>query len=211
MESITGKALVASPYLTEQSFLRSVVYILRHDDEGAFGLILNRPTSMRVGELLELYLGHSIENTEPICHGGPEYPGGPEYHGSPEYHGGRVYHGGPVEGPLLALHDRVGGGSEEFDFCSHLGLHIATDQTTLVDLWQKRDCRFRTFNGYSGWGAGQLESELKAGGWLVWDAPPEAVFADPEPMWKQAVQQIGRDILGVQIDASRIPIDPAVN
>ena len=187
MESITGKALVASPYLTEQSFLRSVVYILRHDDEGAFGLILNRPTSTRVGELLEQYLGHPSDNREPI------------------------YHGGPVDGPLLALHDRADGGSEEFDFCSHLGLHIATDQSMLVDLWQKRDCRYRTFNGYSGWGAGQLESELNAGGWLLWDAPPEAVFADPEPMWKQAVQQIGRDILGVQIDASRIPNDPAVN
>ena len=187
MESIKGKALVASPYLTERNFLRSVVYILRHDDAGALGLILNRPTSVRVSELLEQFLGHPTENTEPI------------------------YHGGPVDGPLLVLHDRVGDGSEEFDFCSELGIHIATDQATLVDLWQKHDCRFRTFNGYSGWGAGQLESELTAGGWLVWDAPPETVFADPEPMWKQAVQQIGRDILGTQIDASRIPKDPAVN
>ena len=98
-----------------------------------------------------------------------------------------------------------------FEFCAALGLYVATDQAEIFDIWEAEDCKFRCFDGYSGWGKGQLESELKAGGWLVWDAPPETLFADPEPMWKQAVQQIGRNILAVQIDASRIPNDPAAN
>jgi putative transcriptional regulator len=188
MEFITGKALVASPYLTERNFLRSVVFILRHDDEGAFGLILNRPTAVTVGELMERFLGQPFENTEPI------------------------YNGGPVEGPLLALHEIADiAEPDEFEICAEMGLYVASDQATLVDLWQRSDGKYRCFDGYSGWGAGQLEDELKAGGWLVWDAPRASVFADPETLWKQAVQQIGREILSVQIDASRIPIDPAAN
>lgn len=188
MESIKGKALVASPYLTERNFLRSVVFILRHDEEGAFGLILNRPTEVTVGDLMERFLGAPSENVEPI------------------------YNGGPVEGPLLVLHDRVDGAeTDEFEFCADLGLYVATDQETLVDIWQKNACKYRCFDGYSGWGAGQLESELRAGGWLVWDAPRDCVFSNPENIWKEAVQQIGREILAIQIDTARIPNDPANN
>ena len=188
MEFIEGKALVASPYLTERNFLRSVVFILRHDENGAFGLILNRPTELTVGDLMERFSDEPYTDPEPI------------------------YNGGPVEGPLLVVHDRADGAeSEDFEFCAALGLYVATDQDEIFDIWESENCRYRSFDGYSGWGAGQLESELKAGGWLVWDAPPDAVFADPEPMWKQAVQSIGREILAVQIDASRIPIDPAAN
>jgi len=85
MESIEGKALVASPYLTERNFFRSVVYILRHDEDGAFGLILNRPTELTVGDLMERFLDNPHTNPEPI------------------------YNGGPVEGPLLVVHDRADG------------------------------------------------------------------------------------------------------
>ncbi len=188
MESIEGKALVASPYLTERNFLRSVVYILRHDKDGAFGLILNRPTELTVGDLMERFSDDPHTNVEPI------------------------YNGGPVEGPLLVIHDRAEGAeADDFEFCAALGLFVATDQDVIFDIWETEDCKYRCFDGYSGWGAGQLESEMKAGGWLVWDCPPETVFADPESMWKQAVQQIGRDILAVQIDASRIPGDPSAN
>ncbi len=188
MESIEGKALVASPYLTERNFLRSVVYILRHDEDGAFGLILNRPTELTVGKLMERFSDHPNTNPNPI------------------------YNGGPVEGPLLVIHDRAEGAvPDDFEFCASLGIYVATDQSEIFDIWETANCKFRCFDGYSGWSAGQLESELNAGGWLIWDAPPETVFADPEPMWKQAVQQIGRNVLSVQIDASRMPIDPASN
>lgn len=188
MESIEGKALVASPYLTERNFLRSVVYILRHNENGAFGLILNRPTELTVGDLMSRLSDDQPANAEPI------------------------YCGGPVEAPLLIVHDRSSAGETEgFEFSSALGLHVTTDQDDIFDIWEKQDCRYRCFDGYSGWSPGQLESELKAGGWLVWDASPDTVFADPEPMWKRAVQQIGREILAVQIEPSRMPIDPAAN
>ncbi len=151
-------------------------------------LILNRPTNVNVGDLLERCLGRPCENSEPI------------------------YNGGPVDGPLLVVHNRTSEpGDGTWEFCEDLGLFIATDQQVVTDIWQKNDCKYRCFDGYSGWGEGQLECELEAGGWLVWDAPPETVYAEPENMWKRAVQKIGRDILSVKIDDSRIPIDPAAN
>ncbi len=187
MASIAGKALVASPYLTDRNFLRSVVLILQHDDDGALGLVLNRPTELTVGEVMTSFLNKPHINAEPI------------------------YCGGPVEGRLKVVHDRAESAQHDYEYCEELGLYVTSERDAIVEIWEAQDCRYRCFDGYSGWMPGQLDSELKAGGWLVWDAPSETVFANPEPMWKQAVQQIGREILAVQIDASRIPSDPATN
>ncbi len=70
-ERIEGKALVASPFLMDRNFHRSVVYIAKHDDEGAYGLILNRPLNVLVSELLQQVLGEPVPGDEPIYHGGP--------------------------------------------------------------------------------------------------------------------------------------------
>ena len=183
MESIQGHALVASPYLTEPNFLRSVIYILRHDEEGAIGLILNRPTETTVGDLLEHLSGNPVENTCP------------------------VYCGGPVDGPLMLLHRKEQG--QETDIC------VDSDQERILATCSGNnpECldNYRVFDGYSGWGGGQLEGELKSGGWLIWDIAPDQVFGDSESLWQSAIREIGRDILAGGIDRSRIPEDPAFN
>src|SRR6056297_2305225 len=89
--NLTGKLLVASPYLTDGNFLRSVVFILRHDDLGAFGLALDRPTARRFRELVEL--STLSGPTESVMREDDQ-----------------IYVGGPVDGPLLALHDLAGVG-----------------------------------------------------------------------------------------------------
>jgi putative transcriptional regulator len=183
MNSIAGKALVASPHLMDGNFMRSVVYILRHDDEGAFGLILNRPTGMTVGEVLEQFLEHKVTSTASI------------------------YCGGPVDGPLMVLHDQP----EESDFDEGLGVYITTEQKRLVAMCERNSGRYRVFDGYSGWGPEQLDDELKSGGWLIWDIEPEAIFTEPEEIWRTAIRKIGLDILGANIAPSLIPDDPALN
>jgi putative transcriptional regulator len=65
VESYQGRALVASPYLTDPNFMRSVLYLIRHDDEGAMGLVLNRPLSTSIGQLLGELTESTIEN-EPV-------------------------------------------------------------------------------------------------------------------------------------------------
>lgn len=183
MESVQGRALVASPYLTDPNFLRSVVYMLRHDDEGALGLILNRPMQACIGSLLGQLTDEPIDNDRP------------------------VYCGGPVDGPLVLLQ-----AIRENDTCA---LCVASEQSRILQTCQQQDDAptedYRLFDGYSGWGAAQLEDELRTGGWLLWDIEPQHVFSDPEQLWETAVQQIGRDILSGGIDPSRIPDDPAFN
>ncbi len=184
METIQGRALVASPYLTDPNFLRSVVYILRHDEEGAVGLILNRPMGTTVGELLEQLTEEYVSNCQP------------------------VYCGGPVDGPLMML--QACGGEQNSQV-----VYVASDQERITRVCaeqsQENATCYRVFDGYAGWGAGQLENELRQGGWLVWDVSPCQIFSDAENLWQTALREIGRDILAGGIDPSRIPVDPAIN
>ncbi len=189
MESIQGRALVASPYLTDPNFLRSVVYILRHDEEGAVGLILNRPMRASVGDLLEQLCEVSLDNSQP------------------------VYCGGPVDGPLMMLQACQAMADEEGSLSQVVC--VSSDPSKILEVCtQAADAsqpRCRLFDGYAGWGAAQLERELKEGGWLLWDIQPEQIFCDSDELWHTAVQEIGRDILTGGMDPSKIPVDPAFN
>ncbi len=90
---------------------------------------------------------------------------------------------------------------------------VASDQERILEVCQN-NCsqeKYRIFDGYSGWGAGQLEGELQSGGWIVWEIKPEDIFSDCDQLWQTAIRQIGRDILCSSIDPSKIPDDPAFN
>lgn len=185
MDTIQGRALVASPYLTDPNFIRSVVYILRHDEEGSIGLILNRPMRTTVGELLGQLTEQAVVNGQP------------------------VYCGGPVDGPLMMLQ------ACHRDQSDSQIVYVASDQERITSVCAEHDPAsmngYRVFDGYAGWGAGQLENELQQGGWLVWDIQPTQIFADAEELWQTALREIGRDILAGGIDPSKIPVDPAFN
>lgn len=182
MASIQGKALVASPYLMDPNFMRTVVYIFRHDEEGAFGLILNRPMKLTVDALFA-QLDQPIENDA------------------------AVFCGGPVDGPLMVMHEQI----EYAELPSEEGVYLTTDQSQIVQICRSHSGRYRVFDGYSGWSAGQLEGELDGGGWLVWDIDRDSMFSDEEEIWEQAVHKIGREIIATKIDPARIPDDPAYN
>ena len=186
MDSLQGRALVASPYLTDPNFLRSVVYILQHDAEGAIGLVLNRPLGTSIGSLLEDLEGRAFENDAPL------------------------YYGGPVEGGLMLLQE--GRCADE----SAPAVYLATEQARITEICGSDPTvlpqpRYRLFDGYSGWAAGQLDAEMRSGGWLVWDIQPNQLFSDPEELWQLAIKQIGRDILAGGIDPAKMPKDPAYN
>ena len=180
--SVQGRALVASPYLSDPNFLRSVVYILRHDLDGALGVILNRPLPTTIGKLLGQLTDATLDNNQPI------------------------FCGGPVGGPLMMLQRIVDEGSEVVCLATDQERILATCSTPKSD-----PTTYRVFDGYAGWGSLQLESELESGGWLVWDIFPDQIFCDPENLWQSAVREIGRDILAGGIDPSKMPKDPAYN
>jgi putative transcriptional regulator len=160
-----GKLLIAEPMLGDPNFDRTVVLMVDHTDEGALGVVLNRPTGLEV----EAVLGEWSDLAA-----------------SP----GVLYLGGPVEqNGVLALARRrtvrpLPGWSPVLDDVGTLDLHgepteLAGDVTGI-----------RFFAGYSGWGPGQLESELADSAWLVVDAHPDDVFAaDPDLMWRSVLRR----------------------
>jgi putative transcriptional regulator len=183
MDSLEGLLLVASPRLPDPNFYRSVVLIIQHDKQGAFGLILNRPTENTIEEIWEMIGEQPCDNDQPINLGGP------------------------VGGPLLALHDN----SE----CSEReilpGVHFATHKDHLNHLVADSMSTLRIYTGYSGWGAGQLEGEMKMGGWMTLPASADYVFGDAEGMWKRAAQAIGEDVTGPLVTRAGAPSDPGFN
>jgi len=183
MNSLTGHFLVASPHLGDPNFFRSVVLLIRHDEEGAFGVVLNRPLPSTVGDVWKVLGNEAIKNDQPI------------------------YLGGPVTGPLLALHaDMAYSEGEVME-----GVYYATHKEHLNHLVDEYEGSLRIFSGYSGWGEGQIEHELSEGSWLTTPATPEDIFAEPEEMWKSVASRIGLEILMPRMQTRHVPTDPEVN
>lgn len=149
MDSLAGHFLVSLPQLTDPNFFHTVVLIAQHNESGALGLILNRPSRASVAEVCEKLL---------------EEPG--------EAIAGQVHQGGPCDGPLMIVHDE----ESAADLTVMNGLHFTTDRTKLEWLLRKHDGKATVFVGYSGWTAGQLENELESNSWLVLPANVADVF-----------------------------------
>ena len=183
MPSLQGQFLVASPHLGDGNFYRSVVLIIKHDDEGAFGLILNRPTGNTVRDVWRMVTEQELECDRPI------------------------YLGGPVQGPLVCLH--------RMKSCAEAevlpGVYFAAHKDELQKIVSQQSKPFRLFMGYAGWAGGQLEGEMKVGGWLTIPANKTLVFDDREDLWEQVVRSIGQDVIAPAIRAKHMPQDPSLN
>ena len=166
----------------DSNFFRTVVLIIQHDEEGAMGLVLTRPSSTSAAEVWRQVDEEPIESDNP------------------------VFVGGPVPGPLIAVHNLLDCSESEV----LRGLYVATQRATLYRLFQS-EARVRLFSGYSGWGEGQLETELQGGGWLICDATVDRVLGDVEELWSDVIRQIGQEILGPNVDPRHIPEDPNLN
>ena len=118
----------------------------------------------------------------------------------------RVNIGGPVEGPLIALHSSVA--LAESAVIS--GVFLSMTRDNLDQLVRQSEQTFKLYSGYSGWGPGQLESEIEQGGWLTLPANLDHVFDSPDELWKQVCDQVGHDILKPHL-GTHIPIDPTLN
>ena len=180
--SLKGLLLVANPAMGDENFDRTVVLLLEHSDEGALGLVLNRPTGTHVAD--------PLPGWEPLA-------------ASPSV----VFVGGPVspESAICLARPR----SEPFDGWTDLvGGLGALDLTRDPDEVGHDVDELRVFAGYAGWAPGQLEAEIDGGGWFV--AAPEkadALTDDPDTLWRDVVRrQRGR----VQLFAD-YPADPSTN
>jgi putative transcriptional regulator len=164
MDSLRGHLLIAGPSLWDPSFRRTVVLIGHHDEEGAVGVVLNRPLETTVEEAAPP-LSPLVPPGETLFQGGPVQPEAAVVLADFE---------DPNRAGVLAL-DSIGFLPEESDADSLGGLR-----------------RARVFAGYAGWGAGQLEAEMEEESWHATPAVPGDVFtSDPERLWSAAVGRLG--------------------
>jgi putative transcriptional regulator len=165
--SLKGRLLVATPPLSDGVFDRTVVLLLEHGDEGALGVVLNRPSGVEIGEPLERWAA---------------------FVSSPEVY----FVGGPVEpSAVIALAlSREGGPQVSTVVGEVVTVDLTVDPLEVVGSLQA----LRLFHGYAGWGAGQLEGELDAIAWIPAEFVAEDAFtARPELLWRGVLgRQPGR-------------------
>jgi putative transcriptional regulator len=163
---LKGQLLLDSGQLRGSFFQRTVVLICQHDAEGAFGLVLNRATGSKVGEMIVADLPDTLK----------EFP---------------LYLGGPVQPTALSfLH------SESFipdaNVIPNVSLGHSLDSLMEIGESFSATRKLKLFAGYAGWSPGQLEDEMKREAWLTHPASLELVFeTDPTTLWRTVLQQKG--------------------
>ena len=171
--SLAPALLLSMPQLTDPNFSRTVVLLCKHFDEGAFGLVMNRPLATA---------GRIVVNLDPPVESAADLD---------------VWIGGPVEperswilvGDETPEHEALGG------MRIAEGMYLSTSPDLLRRLLEPAPpARTRLIVGYSGWGPGQLEAELNASAWLISDVDRDLIFnTPPECMWEAAIRRLGAD------------------
>jgi len=164
VESLQGQLLIASPSLLDPNFRRTVVLVTEHNDEGAAGLVLNRPSPAAVVEL--------VPQLEPLADDGEQ-----------------VWFGGPVQpNGVLVLGEFVDPDDAAVPLFGALGFPSLEEPEEVAAVTTRR----RVFAGYAGWGAGQLEDELERDDWFLEPAQPDDAFTDaPDELWADVLRRKG--------------------
>ncbi len=180
-ESLAGQLLLASPSLVDPNFARTVVLVGVHNEDGAMGVVLNRPSEVTIGEAAPL-LEDAVGELEPVFVGGPVQPTSIVF---------LAEFLDPDPAGLLVL-GRIG---------------FPAPEAGIEELMQST-ARRRVFAGYAGWSAGQLDAEVANDDWIAHPALPEDVFSDvPEGLWGSVLTRMG----GSYALIARMPLDPSVN
>lgn len=177
----TPVLLLAMPQVLDPFFHRSVVLLIRHEDEGSLGFIVNRPTGIKVNEILK---GMEVD-----------------WQGRED---AVAYFGGPVQpnlgtvlfGPTVAAAAGGTGGGLEVEAASEVlaGVSLTQHVGDLSRLAEAPPERFRLFLGYAGWGSGQLIEEILRNDWLTAPAHGDLIFApDADRLWSAALESVGVD------------------
>lgn len=169
--------LLAMPQVLDPFFHKSVVLLLHHQEEGSQGFIVNRPTGVKVAEILEdleiPWLGEA---------------------------GSMAFFGGPVQpqlGTLLYREEDPICAATRFEICP--GVALTQHLGDLESLAEKPPAAFRLLLGYAGWDTGQLVKEILRNDWITAPVRTDLLFSDqPDEVWRQAMESVG-------VDPSQLP------
>ncbi len=191
MASLAPALLIAMPQLVDPNFTRTVVLLCKHSEEnGAFGLVVNRPLVTTGHFVVEL--GEAAEHTSET---------GSEREERREVltaeHDLQVWVGGPVETyrSWMLVGGELARADEPLGMRVAAGLYLSTSPDLLQRLLEPEPPpRARLMMGYAHWGPGQLESELHESAWLLSDIDPRLIFdTSAERMWERAIRRLGAD------------------
>jgi putative transcriptional regulator len=164
VESLRGHLLVASPALLDPNFRRTVVLVTEHTEDGAAGLVLNRPSLVEVGAAVP-QLEELVDEDEQVWVGGPVQPEA-----------------------VLVLGEFLDPDAAAVPLFESLGFPSLDEPEEIVPATTRR----RVFAGYAGWGAGQLEEEVANEDWILEPALADDAFTDePEELWRDVLRRKG--------------------
>lgn len=174
-DALAPGMLLAAPNLADTFFEQAVIMLLEANDEGAMGFMINRPLPITLGELAQ---GMSLS----VCE---------------EYQHAQVYAGGPVtpeRGWVFARRNAQTPSNLDVQYAYDDGLIILSDVTSLRTLLQTPGQEFRLILGYSGWGAEQLQNELRDGSWIPHPWETNGLFDDAsDTLWQAMIDAQGFD------------------
>lgn len=177
-----GRLLIASPALAESPFRRAVILMIEHSEDGALGVILNRPTEDFAVEAVPGRLAEAVRMDD------------------------RVHEGGPVRPEaMIVLADFADVDQAAAVAFDSVGIvNPDADEEGL----EAEISAIRVFSGYAGWDAGQLERELDEDSWIDAETMPGDVFtADPDSLWSRVLERKG----GRYRLVATMPADPSLN
>ncbi len=189
MNPLAGRLLVASRSLRDPNFAQTVVLMIEHGHEGALGVVLNRLTDQTVRDVWRTIGEFDCDNPQPLNSGGP------------------------VPGPLVALHTHGDLGEKQV----LPGVFMSVQKEMLDQIVSAEFGEFRIYSGHSGWGGGQLEGEIEAGGWVTGPASSSDVFdeaslaGDGTPLWHTVLNRIGLAIMLPDVGSLNRPGNSAMN
>jgi putative transcriptional regulator len=182
---LTNQFLIAMPGMGDGAFAGTVIYLCEHTEKGALGLVINKPIDIKLKNLLErveIQLAHAELAELPIFFGGPV----------------QTERGFVLHEPLPYIHNDANGATPVFSSTLKVkgGLEMTTSKDVLESMAQGFGPRKVLITlGYSGWGAGQLENEMRNNGWINVSAEPGIIFDTPiNERYGKALGLLGIDI-----------------
>ncbi len=179
--SLTNQLLIAMPGMLDPNFSTTVTLVCEHNDEGALGIVINRPTTLQLRELFEQL---EVDDADAEAAENPVLAGGPV----------GMDRGFVLHGPEYSYESTL-------EVSNEIRLTLSRDIIEALAAGHGPD-RALVALGYAGWGAGQLEEEMLANSWLNVPATPEIVFETPfAERWNTAARTLGIDISAMPTDA----------
>jgi putative transcriptional regulator len=179
--SLTNQLLIAMPGMLDPNFSTTVTLVCEHNDEGALGIVINRPTTLQLRELFEQL---SVDDADAAAAENPVLAGGPV---------------GMERG--FVLHGPEYGYESTLEVSNEIRLTLSRDIIEALAAGQG-PAPVLVALGYAGWGAGQLEEEMLANAWLSVPATREIVFETPfADRWNTAARSLGIDITAMPTEA----------